>query len=60
MIIGGHEVALQISIGVSVYPDNGKTADELLKKADTAMYRIKELNQKPLAVRPASGGRSLA
>lgn len=48
MVIGGHDVVLQLSIGVSVFPDNGETADELLKKADTAMYRIKELNQKPV------------
>lgn len=54
MVIGEHDVALQLSIGVSVYPDNGETADELLKKADTAMYRIKELNRKPVAVGPVS------
>ncbi|WP_372994480.1 diguanylate cyclase domain-containing protein [Marinobacter sp.] len=49
MVIGGHEVSLQLSIGVSVYPDNGETADELLKTADSAMYRIKLLNRRPVA-----------
>lgn len=29
------------SIGVSIYPKNGSTADELLKYADIAMYRVK-------------------
>lgn len=48
MAIGGHEVALQLSIGVSVYPDSGETADELLKKADRAMYRVKIMNRRPL------------
>lgn len=48
MIIDGHEVTLQLSIGVSVYPDNGQTADELLKKADRSMYRVKALNRQPL------------
>lgn len=50
MQLAGHEVALQLSIGVSVYPDNGETAEELLRKADRAMYRIKTLN------RPLPGG----
>ncbi|GGC75849.1 diguanylate cyclase domain-containing protein [Marinobacter halophilus] len=47
MTIGGHDVALQLSIGVSVFPDHGQTADELLKKADTAMYRVKASNRRP-------------
>ncbi|MGF2733692.1 diguanylate cyclase domain-containing protein [Marinobacter sp. DUT-1] len=59
MVIGGHDVSLQLSIGVSVYPDNGETADELLKKADTAMYRVKILNRRPVAehLPPVSAGR---
>ncbi|NMT62772.1 PAS domain-containing protein [Marinobacter orientalis] len=52
MDIDGRDVSLQLSIGVSVYPDNGETVDELLKTADMAMYRIKELSQKAHAVRP--------
>lgn len=54
MVIGGQEVALQLSIGVSVYPDNGDSADELLKKADMAMYRVKALNRRPVADRVIS------
>ncbi|MDL0432951.1 diguanylate cyclase [Marinobacter sp. TBZ242] len=53
MVIDGRDVALQLSIGVSVYPDDGETVDKLLKVADTAMYRVKNLNQRPVAVRPA-------
>ncbi len=44
MEINGHEIALQLSIGVSVYPDDGVNADELLRKADKAMYGKKLMN----------------
>lgn len=35
--VGGHIVALQLSIGVSIYPDNGMIADDLFKKAKTVL-----------------------
>jgi diguanylate cyclase (GGDEF)-like protein/PAS domain S-box-containing protein len=47
--IAGQDVALRLSIGVSVYPDDGETAAALLKKADAAMYRLKALNRQPVA-----------
>lgn len=39
--IQGHEVAIGTSIGVAMAPDDGMNADELLKKADMALYRAK-------------------
>lgn len=30
------------SIGISIYPENGSKLEELVKKADEAMYRVKE------------------
>ena len=33
---------LSVSVGISVYPDNGKNSDELLKNADIALRRAKE------------------
>ncbi len=37
----GHEFYLNASIGVAVYPHDGDSAANLLKNADTAMYKAK-------------------
>ncbi|HOP39965.1 MAG TPA: sensor domain-containing diguanylate cyclase [Geobacteraceae bacterium] len=37
----GHTASIGVSIGISIYPVDGEDSDELLKKADTAMYRAK-------------------
>ena len=41
LVIDGHECHLSGSIGVSIFPDDGKDNASLLKKADIAMYRAK-------------------
>ena len=38
----GLKLGLTASLGVSSYPDQGGTRDELIHKADAAMYRVKE------------------
>ncbi|TWT25900.1 EAL domain-containing protein [Planomicrobium sp. CPCC 101110] len=38
----GNEVYVKTSIGISVYPEDGETAEALIKNADAAMYRSKE------------------
>lgn len=40
--LGGHDVYVSTSIGISMYPLDGSTSAELMKKADTAMYWSKE------------------
>jgi diguanylate cyclase (GGDEF)-like protein/PAS domain S-box-containing protein len=40
--IGGHDLHVTASIGVSTYPDDGLDAETLVKNADTAMYQAKE------------------
>lgn len=38
----GHEVYLGGSIGISLFPNDGETATELMRNADTALYQAKE------------------
>ena len=40
--VGGHQLVIGVSIGISLAPEDGKNPDELLKKADLALYRAKE------------------
>ncbi len=40
--IHGHEISSTVSIGVSLYPEDGDDTDTLLKNADIAMYKAKE------------------
>jgi diguanylate cyclase (GGDEF)-like protein/PAS domain S-box-containing protein len=41
-LLDAHEVQGSVSIGISVYPDDGDTESALLRNADAAMYRVKE------------------
>ena len=40
--IDNHEIFTSASIGIALYPNDGKEADTLLKNADTAMYHAKK------------------
>jgi diguanylate cyclase (GGDEF)-like protein/PAS domain S-box-containing protein len=40
--IGGNDIHLGASIGISVFPDDGADAETLVKNSDIAMYRAKE------------------
>jgi diguanylate cyclase (GGDEF)-like protein len=40
--VEGHSVYVGASVGIAIYPDDGEVGAELVKKADTAMYRAKE------------------
>lgn len=40
--LDGHEVFVTTSIGITIFPVDAQDIDELLKNADTAMYRAKE------------------
>lgn len=40
--IRNEQIHTKISMGVALYPSDGDTAEELIKNADTAMYKVKE------------------
>jgi diguanylate cyclase (GGDEF)-like protein len=42
VVVDGKELFTGASIGISIYPDDGQTYEELIKAADTAMYQVKE------------------
>jgi diguanylate cyclase (GGDEF)-like protein len=39
--VDGHQLTIGASVGISVFPENGKDADELMQQADSAMYAAK-------------------
>jgi diguanylate cyclase (GGDEF)-like protein/PAS domain S-box-containing protein len=42
IILGKKEFFINVSIGISLYPDDGRDSQTLIKNADIAMYRAKE------------------
>lgn len=43
IVVQGRDIHLSLSMGVSIFPHDGESADELIDRADMAMYRAKEL-----------------
>lgn len=40
--VEGHELFVSVSLGISIYPDDGLTGETLMANADAAMYRAKD------------------
>ena len=66
-LIGGHQVLVTLSIGISHYPDDGKDVDTVIRNADTAMYHAKQAGRNnfqvfkpdmtlPLVIQPSITG----
>lgn len=41
-LLDGSQIITSLSIGVAIYPDHAQTPDELLQRADEAMYQAKK------------------
>lgn len=51
--ISGHSIAVTACIGIAVYPVDGTHPDELIERADLAMYRAKDDARPATALQPA-------
>lgn len=40
--VNGQDLNISMSLGIAIYPENGRTTEELMKNADIAMYHAKE------------------
>ncbi len=40
-VVDGHELHIAASVGISLFPEDGRTPDELIRRADAAMYAAK-------------------
>lgn len=40
--LGGNEISISVSIGISIFPEDGDTHEDLVKNADIAMYYVKK------------------
>jgi len=52
-MLGGQIGRISASIGIAIYPSDASTADELLKKADQAMYAAKHQGRNQYSYFPA-------
>lgn len=42
VLVNGHELWISTSIGIAVFPDDGGDIEEVIRKADTALYQAKK------------------
>ena len=42
IIFNGRQAVVSVSIGIALFPDDSIDMDQLIKKADEAMYRVKK------------------
>jgi len=45
VVVDEHELYVTTSVGIAIFPEDGEDAESLLKNADRAMYRAKEVGR---------------
>jgi EAL domain-containing protein (putative c-di-GMP-specific phosphodiesterase class I) len=45
VLVDGRELVVSCSVGIAVFPDDGRDAETLIRNADAAMYHAKELGR---------------
>jgi len=55
LLLQGAVVQVGASIGIALYPDDGNSAEELLLRADGAMYRAKVEGRRSFACQQGGG-----
>lgn len=50
MIVDGHALHLRASLGVAIFPEHGRSASQLLRSADQAMYAAKRVDESAVVV----------
>jgi diguanylate cyclase (GGDEF)-like protein len=48
--VGEHEIRISVSIGIVLFPEHGSTIDDLVARADLAMYQAKSAGRNALSV----------
>ncbi|WP_373186795.1 EAL domain-containing protein [Halopseudomonas sp.] len=49
MTVEGHSLQLSCSIGIAMLPEHGNNPEDLLKRADIALYKVKEAGRNGIA-----------
>jgi diguanylate cyclase (GGDEF)-like protein len=52
--LGDEQLRIAASVGAACFPDDGPTAEKLMRSADRSMYRIKHAARLPAEVAPAA------
>lgn len=59
-IIEGHSIYIEATVGIAVYPEHGDSPDELLKNADTVLYRMSKYSNERVMFFMNENGRNLS
>ncbi len=60
IVLNEQELVITCSLGISIYPDDGMSTDNLIQNADSAMYRAKEAGRNSYQLySPAMNAQSL-